>query len=216
MRKVAAALLCATLISGCAFGTTKVPIAYDASQVKPGLLSEAAPRRIALGEITDARADPTRIGDKRNGYGQTLGALVPTASVPEIVRGALKATLEKNGHTVADDGDLVLDAKIEKFWADYKTGLVTVEYFGTTDVGLTLKDKATQSVLFAETFNGYHSMKTGGGFGPIGQVLNEALSDLGKDISFSEELKEALEPAPAPVAAPSAPSAAPLEETAGF
>jgi uncharacterized lipoprotein YajG len=208
MKRLLMILASALCLTACATGTTNLTLGLTDEAAKPGLLSEIPPRTIYLAGVTDSRpADEAgRIGDKRNGYGMVMGAVGTTEPVEKVVTDTLVKTLKANGHTVvteATEGAVKVEADVKRFWFDYKTGLVTVEFFGDVQVALKVTDPALSTAAFEQTFKGYYSDKTGGGLSKTWtRVMDAALADLSREVSLSAGLSEALEaPAPAKAAA---------------
>lgn len=211
MLRIISVLLLSISLSACAFGDETLTLGLTETEASPALLGQASPTVFSVGEFTDERpdrkpvgkdetADPKRpyfVGYKRNGYGQNTGNILNDRKIVETVQTELETMLVANGHALEDDaGSLSLAAKVKEFWFDYKTGLVTVEFFGTVEADIAVSEKETGEVLFTETFVGYHSRKTGGGFsGTWTEVMNAALSDMVRQISLSADLKEALDAA---------------------
>lgn len=226
MLRIISTLFLALSLSACAFGDETLTLGLTEDVERTGLISEAPSTVFAVSEFVDARpdrkpvgkdetADPKRpyfVGYKRNGYGQNTGNILNETPVAETVQAELEAMLVANGHAVGDGDDAMsLAANVKEFWFDYKTGLITVEFFGTVEAEVTLSDPQTGAPLFSETFVGYHSRKTGGGLsGTWTEVMNAALSDMVRQVSLSIDFKEALENASAPAAEPEA-NAEPLE-----
>lgn len=205
MKRLLMILASAICLTACATGTTNLTLSLTDEAAKPGLLSDVQPRTLYLASVTDSRPgeEAGRIGDKRNGYGMVMGAVGTTEPVEKIVTDTLVKTLKANGHTVvteATEGAVKVEADVKRFWFDYKTGLVTVEFFGDVQVALKVTGPAPGQAAFEETFKGYFSDKTGGGLSKTWtRVMDAALADLSREISLSPGLAEMLE-APAPAA----------------
>lgn len=208
MLRLVTAVVMAASLAACATGTTNLTLAAPAA--KPGVLSEAPSTRIDVPAVTDSRADTTRIGNKRNGYGMVMGAVGSTKPAPAIVEEALEGVVTANKHILGGAEDrYALQTNLKTFWFDYKTGLVTVEFFGSIQAEITLVDRTTGQKLYAETFDGYYSEKTGGGLSATWtRIMNAALADFATKVAMSEGLKSAIAATHAPPAAPD-PAAAP-------
>ena len=183
------------MVTACATGTTNLSLGLTPDTVRTGLLSEVEGTTLTIASVDDEReaALRNRIGDKRNGYGMVMGEVGTDEPVVDIVKDTVVQTFEANGHDVAEEGGLQVDIDVNRFWFDYKTGLVTVEFFGDIQIDLTVTTAAGE-VVFEDEFKGYYSDKTGGGLsGTWTRVMDEALSDLSKEISLSMELMEVLQ-----------------------
>ena len=183
------------MVTACATGTTNLSLGLTPDTVRTGLLSEVEGTTLTIASVDDEReaALRNRIGDKRNGYGMVMGEVGTDEPVVDIVKDTVVQTFEANGHDVAEEGGLQVDIDVNRFWFDYKTGLVAVEFFGDIQIDLTVTTAAGE-VVFEDEFKGYYSDKTGGGLsGTWTRVMDEALSDLSKEISLSMELMEVLQ-----------------------
>ena len=148
-RVTRAIVVLATLIgTGCASG---LDVRYPEAGARPALLSSAAPRRIALGPVTDRRADTSRIGARPG----SQDPIVPQRPVEEIVREALAIEVTRNGHTVVGEaGDLVLAADVEEFWLDGARRNATTQYVGRVAVALVVVDAQTGNRLLTRRYVG--------------------------------------------------------------
>ena len=176
MKRLTGLLLGLFSLTACATGTTNLSLGLTDDVVKPGVISEAPARTLYLAEATEP--------------------------VTETVADTLKKTFEASGHEVvteAGDAPLRVDAAVKNFWLDYKTGLVTVEFFGDVQVALKVTDTATGEVVLDELFKGYYSDKTGGGLSKTWtRIMNAALQDLSREIGLSSDLMMVLEEAEVP------------------
>lgn len=102
-------------LSACAYGDAKLKVAFDPATAKAGVLSEAPSSTVDLKDVEDARVDKPQIGYKRNGFGMKTADILSERPAPEIVKEALAATLEKNGHKIGDSRYAVT-TKLNKFW----------------------------------------------------------------------------------------------------
>lgn len=199
-------------LSACAFGDAKLKVAFDPATAKAGVLSEAPPATVDLKDVDDARVEKPQIGYKRNGFGMKTADILSERPAPEIVKEALATALETNGHKLGDSRYAV-KTKLNKFWFDYKTGLVSVEFYGSVQAEISVVDQQTGAAIYTELFDGYHSEKTGGGLSKTWtRVMNAALADLVNKVNLSATFKDALAqtaaPQPVPVSAvPTEPAA---------
>lgn len=201
MLRILSAMVLALSAAACAFGTTNIDIAAPAARA--GVISEAKPARIDVVAVTDARPDQTRIGNKRNGYGQVLGAIGSTQPPVGLVERTLEQVLTANKHTSGGAQDrFALETKLKNFWLDYKTGLVTVEFFGTVSADYNLVDRSTGQTLYSESIEGYYSEKNGGGLSKTwARIMSAALTDFAAKFGGSDGLKAAIESTQTPSAA---------------
>ncbi len=212
MMRLMLAAVAAMTLSACAYGDAKLNLGYDATAAKAGVLSEAPQTTIYLADVEDRRVEKERIGYKRNGFGAKTADIVSERPVPEIVKEAIATALQKNNHVIGGPQERIeLKPTLTNFWFDYKTGFVSVEFYGQVQAELSVVDQSTGATVYSEIFDGYYSEKTGGGLKKTWQrIMNAALADLVTKVNLSTGLKDALASASAP-AAPAADTA----ETAG-
>lgn len=201
----------AIALSACAFGDATLKLAYDADSANAGVLSEAASATVNVKEVDDARVEKNAIGYKRNGFGAKTADILSERPAPELVKEALVATLEENGHKVdAAEDRFAVKTKLNNFWFDYKTGLVTVEFYGNIQAEISVIDQQTGETVYTELFDGYHSEKTGGGLSKTWtRIMNAALADLVNKVNLSPGFKDALAAVSSAQGAPAASAADP-------
>jgi hypothetical protein len=192
MGRVIAALVLALSLTACATGTTNLTLAVP--EARQGVLSEASPTRIDVPSVTDTRTNTTRIGDKRNGYGMVMGAIGSSEPPAALVEQAIERVVTANGHSLGASSDrYALQATLKNFWFDYRTGLVTVEFFATVNADVALIDRVTGQSLYSENFEGYASERTGGGLSQTWtRIMDAALADFAVKVGMSDGLKDAL------------------------
>lgn len=203
--RIAFLVAAAAMLGACAYGDAKLALGYDATTAKAGLLSEAPASTLYLADVEDRRVEKQRIGYKRNGFGAKTADIVSDRPPPELVKEALAEVLKKNNHQLGAASErYALKSSLSNFWFDYKTGFVSVEFYGQVQAELTLVDQQTGAALYTEVFDGYYSEKTGGGLKKTWQrVMNAALADLVNKVNLSSDFKDALAKiSAAPVAAP--------------
>lgn len=107
---------------------------------------------------------------------------------------ALIATLEKNGHKIdATEERFVINTNLKKFWFDYKTGFVSVEFYANIQAEISVVDQQSGQTIYSEVFDGYHSEKTGGGLSKTWtRIMNVALADFANKVNLSTGFKDAL------------------------
>jgi hypothetical protein len=192
MLRPALAILLALSVTACALGTTNLTL--TAPEGRTGVISEAPPTTLDVPAVEDRRANTERIGDKRNGYGQVMGAVGSTQAPAEQVEQALEQVLAANNHVLGDADDrYALQATLNTFWLDTKVGLVTVEFFGTIEADVALVDRVSGEALYTEAFQGYFSERNAGGLSATWtRILNAAFEDFATKVSMSDGLRDAL------------------------
>ncbi len=195
MKRFVILIFAALGLSACAFGDAELALGLNPETTNKGLISEASSATLYLADVDDQRTDKERIGYKRNGYGMKTADILAETPPPEVVKESLAVVLETNGHSLgAADERYALQTTLNNFWFDYKTGFVSVEFYGSIQAVLSLVDQSTGDAVYSETFDGYHSEKTGGGLkGTWERIMNETLADLAKKVNLSPGFKDALD-----------------------
>lgn len=186
-----AALTMVGALSACALGATDLTL--TAPTPTAAVLSEAPPTRLDV-TVADQRDRTDRIGDKRNGYGQVMGSVGTVQPPAETVEQALERVVTANNHILGSESDRYeLRTSLKRFWFDYRTGLVTVEFFGNVNADVALVDRTTGATLYTESFEGYYSERTGGGLSQTWtRIMDAALADLANKVGMSEGLQAAI------------------------
>ena len=139
------------LTAGCSHAVG-LDVAYPAAGVNRALLASAAPRRIAIGPITDRRRE-TRLGTEP----ESGKDIVTRRPVSEIVREALALEVNANGHTAApDQADLTLAADVEDFRLDVLRGYKNGQLVGKVVLAVMVTDARTGGMLLARRYVGVH------------------------------------------------------------
>jgi uncharacterized lipoprotein YajG len=149
--RLLAGLLLLLPAAGCSH-TVGLDVAYPAAGVNRALLASAAPRRVAVGPITDRRRE-TRLGIEP----ESGKDIVTRRPVSEIVREALALEVGANGHTAApDQPDLTLAADVEDFRLDVLRGYKNAQLVGKVVLAVMVTDARTGGVLLARRYAGVH------------------------------------------------------------
>lgn len=182
------------VLGGCAFTTATLNVGYTAADASRGPLSGVEATRVEIGPFVDKRPETTKIGYKRNGFGQKTADIVTTKPVPDIIREALAAEFRKNGHEVAAaERDLVLSGEVTEFWFDYQMNFWTVEFFGTSAIVLNVADGRTGATLLTRTYQGHYTEKSMGGLDATWErVMNEALQRMVREVGSDARLVQVL------------------------
>jgi hypothetical protein len=145
---VALVLAAVTALAGC---TSTLDVGYPEAAATRGLLASVAPRRVAVGPVTDRRADQTRIG-ARPENGEPIATARPVA---DIVRDALVVELTKNGHAVVPEGGNVrVAADVDDFWLDTAGRDGTTHYVGRVALAVAIRDERDGSTVLVRRYAG--------------------------------------------------------------
>jgi hypothetical protein len=186
-RLMLAALVSASTLAGCA---SALDVGYPEGTANRALLASAAPRRIAVGPVTDRRADQARIGAEP----EDGDAITTSRPVAEIVRDALVVELTKNGHVVVPgDADIRLAADVEDFWLDAAARDDSTQYVGRVALALAVSDGRSGATLFVRRYAGLKRRQAASDSRDAWrEVMDTALARTIRDIATDPELVAAL------------------------
>jgi hypothetical protein len=182
-----AGLALASALGGCASG---LDVGYPPAGANPAVLASVAPRRVALGPVTDRRMDRTRIGARpKNG-----DAIVTTRPVADVVRDALAVELSRNGHTVlAGEGDIRLRADVEDFWLDTSGRNSTTQYVGRVAIALAVTDVRSGDTLLVRRYVGIKRLQAeADDTSAWREAMDAALARTMRDVATDPELAATL------------------------
>jgi len=134
---------------GCASGAG-LDVGYPVSGVNRAMLASAPSRSVTLGPVTDRRPE-TRIGTDP----ESKKDIVTRHPVGDIVRDALAAELDANGHRLTSGrADVVLGADVEEFRVDVVAGHASTQYVGKVVIALAVTDGHTGHRLLDRRYVG--------------------------------------------------------------
>ena len=115
--------------------------------------------------------------------------------VAQIIRDALLAEFEKNGHLLnSSNKDIAITGEITTFWFDMQIGFATMEFMGTVGVNLKVVNSKTNEVLLTQPYQGYYNEKSMGGYvGTWERVMNMALERMVNQVSADPKFIKALQ-----------------------
>jgi hypothetical protein len=201
-------LALASSATGCAFINQQVELAPLPSYTE----RTAAPRRVVLRDLVDARSDPTRVGVVKNGWGMDTASVVTTTDLVAAVSSALVDSLIASGWAVTRAAstvavpvprgeDWVVSGWLRSVMSEPIIGMWTIDLRAEAEVVLEVR---TATRLFRRTVRGYHvepdnmiclapCMETG-----LRQALANAVHDAVRALlELSERVPPAvLDPAP--------------------
>ena len=197
MRMLLPLVLLVVTLSGCAFTTANVALKYETSPERKSPLSTIPPRTVAL-KVDDQRpaGERNRVGDKKNGFGAVTASVQSTKDVSAVVRDALKAELENNGHTVTDGttrADATLVAALKRCWSDISIKFWEVVLVGTVAADVAVDGGAggrgSSPLPVTATYEEGFQVVTDSRFET---VLNRALAEFVRNFSRDPAVLEAL------------------------
>jgi uncharacterized lipoprotein YajG len=137
MRNGTPVLLAATLVmlSGCAFTTGHVDLAYQPTTQATKLAAPDSPRVSVV--VTDKR--PTQVvGQKINGFGMKTADIVSNTDVPGTLKSAFETELNSRGFTEGAGGDVVL-VSLSNFENQFTLGFFSGDSTATIGMQVTVK-----------------------------------------------------------------------------
>ena len=179
------------LAQGCVFNDVHVPMALPPGEALSGVLSDVASREFAAVSVLDARHDRTRIGFRRNGFGQETADILSDEPVEIVVQRAVEATLVNNGHRLADSG-IRVTGEIGVFWFEHDTNFWDVEFIGQINCELVFSNEHGE--LYRNAYSGSYNkrIRTVGTTNSVRIAMNGALAALAEDLAYDEGLAMAL------------------------
>jgi uncharacterized lipoprotein YajG len=181
------------LLQACAFTDSTLKVEHDAAVDITGPISEAGVIAFSAPQLEDARLDKARIGWKKNGYGMNTADITSEQAVDVILENAIIDAIKDNGHTMTDDGRVLITGTVDRFWFDTDMNFWTVEFIGDVQCTLNFVDSATNTPIYSSSYSGTYKEKTAGGLEKTWtEVMSKAIDKLIEDIVFDEDLKDAL------------------------
>jgi uncharacterized lipoprotein YajG len=181
------------LLQACAFTDSTLKVEHDTAVDITGPISEAGAIAFSAPQLEDARLDKARIGWKKNGYGMNTADITSEQAVDVILENAIIDAIKDNGHTMTDDGRVLITGTVDRFWFDTDMNFWTVEFIGDVQCTLNFVDSATNTPIYSSIYSGTYKEKTAGGLEKTWtEVMSKAIDKLIEDIVFDEDLKDAL------------------------
>jgi hypothetical protein len=189
-RAVVLSMATAVSLVGCS-STVSVDVGYPDASVNRATLASVRPRRVEVRPVADRRADTTRIGIQPV---EKKKAVVTSRPVADIVRDALVAELQRNGHAVVPDHpELVIAADVEEFSFDVIVGRSTGQYVGKVALAIAVTDGPSGKALFARRYIGIKRQTTDREAKHTARdVMDAALARAMHDVATDGDLAQAL------------------------
>jgi len=184
---LAAALL---LLSGCAFTTGHVDLAYQPTTQATKLATPESPHVSVV--VTDKR--PTQVvGEKINGYGMKTAEIVSNTDVPGTLKSAFETELNSRGFTEGAGGN-VLSVTLSNFENQFTMGFFSGDATATIGMQVTVK-RPDGSVAYDKYVTGQSKdWVEVTGEDNAGRELNAAMQDgvtkVFSDSAFIDSLKK--------------------------
>ena len=141
----------AVSLVGCS-NTVAVDVGYPEAGVNRATLASVRSRRVEIRPVTDRRTDTARIGVQPD---EKKKLVVTSRPVTDIVRDALVAELQRNGHVVVPDrSDLMIAADVDEFAFDAVAARSSAQYVGKVALALTVTDRQSGKIVFTRRYVG--------------------------------------------------------------
>jgi len=186
-------VIVAILANGCALTTEYVDIEYipeaGVSKVDGADFVEVSVK------LTDVRTTKDKVSCKKNGFGMEMAAIISKDDVTTLVANAIENELRNRGFKITE-GSVQVDIELNKFYNDFKVGLVSGST--TSEVIMTVRVKDLDgNINYAKCVTGLHTIGVMLFTGKNTKIslevaLKDAVSKLMHDSSFIAALvKEA-------------------------
>lgn len=187
--RLGATLMASTmLLSGCAFTTGHVNLAYEPTTEAANVAAADSPR--VMVEVTDKR--PTQaVGQKINGFGMKTADIVSDSDVAATLKTAFETELHKRGFTDGAGGDLV-SVRLANFQNQFTLGFFSGDATATIGMDVTVK-RPDSSVAYNQYITGESKdWAMIAGEGNAERTLNGAMRDAVAKVFSDNAFIEAL------------------------
>jgi len=142
-----AALSAGLLLGGCALTTDRIDLSYSVpAGVAP--VNGASAITVAV-EVSDQRADKTKVSSKKNGFGMEMAPILANEDVALTVRRAIEQNLSARGfRTGAAGASVKVDAGLTRFYNDHKLGFFAGDAVAELNMNVSVRGR-DGSVIYA-------------------------------------------------------------------
>lgn len=140
---IAAAVLAA--LTGCAFTTDRIELAYTKQEAVAKIPGADA---IAVNvQVNDQRQDKGKVSSKKNGFGAETAPILAVEDVALTVKRAIEQELQSRGFQLGPQEAFVrLKADIVRFYNDHKTGFFAGDAIAELNLNVSVITKDGNSV----------------------------------------------------------------------
>lgn len=127
-------------MAGCAFTKEHITLQYN----QPTLIApvQGAKNVTVNVQVIDQRADKTKVGSKKNGFGAETAPILATEEVAITVRKAIEQELSARGFVIESEQALVqVSANLIRFYNDHKMGFFAGDAVADLNMDVTVKSK---------------------------------------------------------------------------
>ncbi|MDO9531979.1 MAG: YajG family lipoprotein [Deltaproteobacteria bacterium] len=112
-------LLFSFCLSGCALTKEYITVDYTPQKnIEPIRGAEKVNLKV---NVNDGRSIRDKVCYKKNAYGMELGEIISNSDVVKLVQDSIKTELTNRGF-ILNDGNIVINIELIKFFNDFKTG----------------------------------------------------------------------------------------------
>jgi uncharacterized lipoprotein len=125
--------------SGCALTTDKIDLQYA---VKPGATTLPGANEVSVAvQVSDQRADKSKVGTKKNGYGMEMAPIVPAEDITATIRRAIESELFARGFKLGPDAVVQIAADVTRFYNDFKMGFFAGDAVADLNMTATVRSR---------------------------------------------------------------------------
>jgi uncharacterized lipoprotein YajG len=145
----------AFVLGGCAMTKDYVRIGY-VPQGSPPRIAGAENIKLRV-DVQDYRSIKDRVSAKKNGFGAETAPIIAENRISDLFAGAISTELTHRGFQIGDGG-LVVTAEINRFYNDFKAGMMSGNAVAEAAMNVTVRSKDGRT-LFSRGFSaeGSHS-----------------------------------------------------------
>lgn len=177
-------------MSGCAFTTGHVNLAYQPSGTAQKIATADSPHVVV--QVADRRSTKL-VGQKINGFGMKTADIVADNDVPDLIRSAIDTELNNRGFAQGSGGNTVsvaLDNVQNQFTVGFFSGDATAD----VQMQVTVK-KSDGSVAYDRMINGHAKdwvevAREGNAETTLNAAIADAVTNLFNDAAFLDALKK--------------------------
>jgi len=192
IRSAMSALIAASLLSlsGCAFTTGHVDLAYQPTTLATKLAAPDSPRVSVV--VTDKR--PTQVvSEKINGYGMKTADIVSNTDVPGTLKGAFETELNSRGFTEGPGGNVV-SVSLSNFENQFTLGFFSGDATASIGMQVTVK-RPDGSVAYDKYVTGQSKdwveiTGEGNAEHELNAAMQDGVSKVFADSAFIDSLKK--------------------------
>jgi uncharacterized lipoprotein len=119
--RILARLGCLLFLSACALSEDRIKLSYQTDPAAQRVTGAESVTTVVT--VNDARADRTRVGAKKNGFGMEMAAIRPEEDIALTVQSAVASELRARGFRIGNEGAVTISVEVTRMWNDFKMGV---------------------------------------------------------------------------------------------